>query len=178
VRRDPLTEHLLTYNYRPAKGKSKNMLFNVLMLEPLLQMAADFSRQYAYLPKGSYAPDGRDPHSARLNRQLPLKARAQPAKFTQHGVTVRELLSWAGVDVDDIDIKDRTWWKKNLPKKLDSLPVLDSWQWKSPPSKKWDIWREGRVLLQVKRPINSIGEPEVELETGPPKMAAGWFAAG
>ncbi len=176
--REPLTQHLLTYNYQPAKGKGKNMRFHVLMLEPLLQMAADFSRQYAYLPKGTYGPDGRDPHSARLNRQLPLKARAQSAKFTQHGIPVRELLAWAGVDVDTIPPRDRTWWKKNLPKKLDGLPVIESWEWKSGPSAKWDQFVNDRVVLKVKRPGNSADDAGLEEETEPRQIAAGWIAEG
>ena len=190
IARESLTEHLLTYNYRSAKGKGKNMLFHVLLLEPLLQMAADFSRQYAYLPRGSYAPDGRNPHSARLNRQLPLKARAQPAKFTQHGITIRELIAWAGVDADkDIDPKDRPWWKRNLPKKLGALPVLEAWEWKNPPPpNKWDQWLDARVLIQVKRPRNGANDIDLEEEEDlevvdvvaatpqPQQIAAGWLA--
>jgi len=188
IARESLTEHLLTYNYRSAKGKGKNMLFHVLLLEPLLQMAADFSRQYAYLPRGSYAPHGSDPHSARLNRQLPLKARAQPAKFTQHGITIRELIAWAGVDADrDIDPKNRPWWKKNLPKKLDKSQVLEAWEWMSPPPpNKWEQWLDARVLIQVKRPrngANAIDLEEVEEleevaapQPQPQQIAAGWLA--
>ena len=166
-------------------GENGNITWDIGIGMPLLQMAADFPLQLAHIAEGSISPNAREPYRALLETMLPLRASAYRDTFTKHGLPIRTLLLWAGIDVDAITRQDRPYWKKYVPELLTSIKNLERWEWKSRPSVKWDRFVEDRVLLFVKRDRPQDETPEEELEAeegtreetppGPQRISQGWL---
>lgn len=156
--REAPARHWLTYEILEQSGDDAT--YDVWLGEPLLQMVADFPGQVAHVLEGSITPDGRAPHLAIWAMLLPLKARSHRTTFTEHGLPIRDLLILGGIDPDKIDPRKRSWWKRTLPKDLDNLPILEKWNYKTPPGWRWEEWLATRIILHVRREHTRDAEEE------------------
>jgi hypothetical protein len=177
------TEHLIFLDQLGSNGR--NITWSIHLGAPFLQMARDFPLQYADIAEGSIGPDGNEPYRARFDLDIPVEARARPAVFTQHGVTVREILELLGIDPATIDPRKRTYWRNYLPKLLNSSLCLREWQFVEKPSDVWPQWLEARLILHVKRKPGRKGDDaateDLEEQTvripQPTKIASGWVTS-
>lgn len=177
------TEHLIFLDQLGSNGR--NITWGIHLGAPFLQMVRDFPLQYADIAEGSIGPNGNDPYRALFDLRIPIESRAQPAVFTQHGVTVREILELLGVDPAGIDPRKRTYWRNYLPQMLDSSLCLKEWKFVEKPSDIWSHWLEARLILHVKRKpgrkndsaaIEDLEEQAVRIPQ-PTKIASGWVTS-